>query len=63
MTYIVFAHKPVVRLARRAALVWRRLADAPLDSSTVCAARPAVPGARRCLRRPDRGRPRARSRR
>ncbi|MEV5978316.1 hypothetical protein [Streptomyces sp. NPDC052114] len=43
MTYIIFAHKPVVRLARHVALIWRRLADAPLDSSTVRATRAPVP--------------------
>ncbi|MFF3643243.1 hypothetical protein [Streptomyces sp. NPDC002564] len=62
MTYLVFAHKPAVRLTRRLALVWRRLADAPLDS-TVCAMRPAGTGPRGCTRRAPAARPRPRSRR
>ncbi|MER5884565.1 hypothetical protein ABT160_12110 [Streptomyces sp. NPDC001941] len=47
MTYLVFAHKPAVRLGRRLAPLWRRLADAPLEHP-VCARR--TPG-----RRPDCG--------
>lgn len=42
MTFLVFAHKPAVRFTRHVALVWRRLADAPLGN-TVCALRSASP--------------------